>query len=83
MFVDEVKLSLRWLVCVHHVTVGRVDVVEAASKVLKRVLATQAGYDFMEQHKTSAPDDLLFSFLQPFKTSRKKVSFAGHMHQCS
>ena len=50
-----------------------VEVVTAASTVLKAVLATQAGFSFAADYKAKLPDCSLFQYLHPFKTHRKKV----------
>ena len=54
-------------------SVSSVEVVTAASSVLKSVLATKVGNDFASNYKEDVEFSSLFSYLKPFKTHKKKV----------
>ena len=49
-----------------------VEVVRAASKVLKNILATHTGFEFASQYKKLVQDHLL-QYVHTFRTSKNKV----------
>ena len=53
-----------------------VEVVTAASSVLKSVLATPSGYNFAAAYKKEVECSTLIQYLQPFKAPKRKVQYS-------
>ncbi|RVE64573.1 hypothetical protein OJAV_G00127090 [Oryzias javanicus] len=50
----------------------RIEVKRAAAQCLKRILATQAGVDFWDLHKSNR--DPMLAYLNPFRTAKNKLT---------
>lgn len=49
----------------------RIEVKKAAAQCVKGILATQAGVDFWDLHKSNR--DPMLAYLNPFRTAKNKV----------